>query len=497
MMLRVLSVWFPHLAAEQIMRRQISFDPTCPFVVVGMQKSALRLCSLNAAAEAKGLTTGMALTDARAILPDLMSVTEQPERQASFLTALGRWSERYTPSVALDGADGLMLDVSGCAHLFESENGLLDDMAARFSAMRLTVRLGLADTRGAAWALARFGEQRLSPPGQTRESVARFPVAALRIGDETATTLMRLGLRCISDIDGMPRGALARRFGSLLVQRLDQIVGAVPEPLTPTVFTAPYAVRLSLPDPIGKVEDVKAALNRLLERLCLRLEQEQRGARTLRLSIRRCDGGGDAVEASLARPSSDPARIAPLFDRLIDGLNAGFGIDVVRVQALVTEALKPEQASSFDQSNRSDDALGDMIARIGNRIGFDKVTRFLPAESHIPERASIVAAAAYSKPEPFPENILPRPILLFAPEPVKANNSDAPPDRFRWRGASYETLHANGPERIAPEWWWDDPAWRSGPRDYWRVQTAEGRRLWLFQTHGADNTGWFAQGEFV
>ncbi len=494
---RVLSAWFPYLGAEQVLRRQNTLDPLRPFVVVGMRKSALRLCSLNPAAEAQGLTLGMALADARAILPDLTSVTERPERQASFLNALGRWSERYTPKVVLDGVDGLLLDVTGCAHLYGGESGLLDDLSARVAAMRLTVRLGLADTRGAAWALARFGDVPIAEQGNTREAVAHLPIAALRIDDKTTATLMRLGLRRIGDIHGMPRGALSRRFGSMLVQRLDQMLGILPEPFTATTFAAPYAVRLSLPDPIGKTEDVKAALDRLLERLCARLEQEQRGARTLRLSIRRCDGGGDAVEASLARPCSDPARIAPLFERLIEGLDAGFGIDAVRLQAVATESAQKEQIDNLKADNRNTEALDDVIARVGNRIGFDKVTRFLPAESHIPERAFTVAAAAYSKPESFPECGLPRPILLFAPEPLHTDQTGAPPERFRWRGTSYETLHASGPERIAPEWWWDEPAWRSGPRDYWRVQTAQGQRLWLFQTHDAQNASWFAQGEFA
>jgi len=139
----------------------------------------------------------------------------------------------------------------------------------------------------------------------------------------------------------------------------------------------------------------------------------------------------------------------------------------------------------------------DLITRVGNRIGFERVTRFLPAESHIPERAFTVAAAAYSEPESFPESAYTRPILLFAPEALDTDNSCTPPNHFRWRGSSYETSHASGPERIAPEWWWDDPAWRSGPRDYWRIQTREGQRLWLFQTHGTNNAGWFVQGEFA
>jgi len=491
-------MWFPHLAAERVLRSQSGRDPTQPFAVVGMRKSALRLCSINAAAQMQGLAIGMALTDARAIMPGLTSAPEQPERDARFLESLGRWSEQYSPWIALDGEDGLVLDITGCAHLFGDETTLLKQFIMRLDRLGLTVRAGLSDTKGAAWALARFSaDTRIAAPGCIREAVSALPVSALRIDSKIATTLSRLGLQQIADVDGMPRAALARRFGAMLVRRLDQMFGAEPEPVATTVFMAPYAVRLTLPEPIGKTEDVKAALDRLLGRLCSRLQREERGAQTLRLSIRRSDGGSDAIEVSFARPSYEPARMAPLFEPSIEKMDAGFGIDAVRLEALVTHQLKKEQIDNFIQKARSDDALGDTIARIGNRIGFDRVTRFLPAESHIPERAFTVAAAAYSDPEIFRENGLARPLVLFPPELVKTGSIETPPQQFQWRGVSFDIHIATGPERIAPEWWWDDPNWRSGPRDYWRVQTTKGRRLWLFQTHGAETAGWFAQGEFA
>ena len=495
---RVLSLWFPHLAAERALRRENAHDPARPFAVVGMRKSALRLCSLNAAAQSQGLKSGMALADARAILPGLRSITERPECDAAFLRALGRWSERYTPWVALDGEDGLILDIGGSAHLFGDEGHLIDDLKERLGRTGLSARIGLADTTGAAWALARFTvEGGIAAAGDTRAAVSNLPVSALRIDSSTATSLTRLGLRLIRDIECMPRSVLSRRFGTMLVQRLDQMFGRIPEPVQPTAFTAPHAVRLSLPEPIGKTEDVQAAFERLLKRLCQRLEQETRGARTLRLSIRRSDGGGDNAQISLARPSHDPERIAPQFERAIEGLDAGFGIDVVRLIALSTERLQPEQINVSDAGTRREDALDDLIARIGNRIGFDRVTRFLPAESHIPERSFIVAAAAYSDAQTFPGIGPMRPLSLFPPEPVIPDGNAVPPDRFQWRGMRLKVLHANGPERIAPEWWWDDPNWRSGPRDYWQVQTVEGRRLWLFKTHEQSASCWFAQGEFA
>ena len=484
-----------------------------------MRKSALRLCSINVAADALDLKVGAALADVRAILPDLAYVMEQPERDRAFLYALARWAVQYTPWITRDESDGLFLDITGTAHLFNGEAAMLNRIIGQLCDFGLTVRASAADTKGAAWALARFASQSvIAPKGRTREAVTSLPVAALRIDDDVVVALNRLGLRVIGDIAGMQRRVLTRRFGETLVQRLDQMFGAEFEPISPCARTPPYAVRLSLPEPIGKTEDVTAALLRLLIRLCERLERDQRGARQMRLSIQRTDHSEQAVEIGLARASRDPMRIARLFDHAIDGLDAGFGIDAVRLYASVTETLEPKQdthSSGQDQvsrpsgqdqvsrQDRNEDALNDLIARLGNRIGFDRVTRFLPAESHVPEHAVTVAAAAYSQPEEFPENGPCRPIILFTPERITPIEDQNPPDTFRWRGVSFDTHHATGPERIAPQWWWDDPNWRSGPRDYWRVQTAQGRRLWLFYAHGSTQPydgmppGWFTHGEFA
>jgi len=244
----------------------------------------------------------------------------------------------YTPWVAMDGCDGLTLDISGCAHLFGGEARMARVMASRLSALKLTVRWSIADTKGAAWALARFASGPLiAPNGRTREAVSPLPVAALRIEEATVTGLSRLGLRKIDDLAGMSRGGLARRFGAGLLQRLDQIMGDAPEPVAPVELAAPYAVRLSLPEPIGKTDDVIAALGRLLERLCARLERDQRGAMRLSLAIQRTDHSAESVEIGLARATRDPARIIRLFEPQIDKLDAGFGIDAVRLHATATD----------------------------------------------------------------------------------------------------------------------------------------------------------------
>ncbi|MFQ5566346.1 MAG: DNA polymerase Y family protein, partial [Paracoccaceae bacterium] len=199
---------------------------------------------------------------------------------------------------------------------------------------------------------------------------------------------------------------------------------------------------------------------------------------------------------ALARPGRDPARIRALFEPKVAAIEAGFGIDALRLEATAVEPLKPAQVARITESEK----LADLMSRIGNRIGFENVIRCLPAESHIPERAFTLAAAAWSEPEPWPNSGPPRPLNLFPPERVEAARSAtgaSPPARFRWRRRWLRLTGARGPERLAPEWWWDDPAWRAGLRDYWRVATAEGPRLWLFHTPQAPRPRWWAHGEFA
>jgi len=548
---RFISVALPHLGAEHGLRREGLRGAGRPFAIAGAEGGALRLVSVSRAAAAAGLGPGMGLADARAICPVLATRPAEPERLAAFRRALAQWAGRFSPLVGLDtaapGAGALVLDATGAAHLFGGEGGMLAALAEGLEGLGLTARVAMADTRGAAWALAHFGRESpaIAPTGRTRAALAPLPVAALRLDPATAGALAASGLATVGDLAGVARGPLARRFGIEAMRRLDQALGAEPEPVSALAAAPIFAARLSLPEPIGLVPDVMAGLGRLLDRVCAQLERARMGARAMRLSARRVDGADQAALIRLARPLRDPARLGALFRPQVEALDAGFGIDALRLEAVETEPLAPAQTTaalgaahattdlgmgSARQGRRdaaADDRLSDLIARIGNRIGFEAVIRLLPAESHIPERAFTLAAAAWSEPARWPgpgADAPPRPITLFPPEPVTelapaggcpqsipaggcpqslpagdrpASLPARPPARFRWRGRTLATLEATGPERIAPEWWWDDPAWRTGTRDYWRVDTAEGPRLWLFHTPQADWPTWQVQGEFA
>ncbi|MEL6169563.1 MAG: DNA polymerase Y family protein [Pseudomonadota bacterium] len=547
---RILSLWFPRLGVERCLR-QGHGAPDIPFAIVGDHGNMQVLTSLSADASAAGLNRGQPLRDAQAMCPTLLTRRQNPHGETQFLGALRRWAGKFSPWVAEEAPDGLLVDLTGCAHLFGGEAALLDQVEDDCADLGLTVQAGIADTAGAAWALARFAGQplplarsgdaidqeayatraraakrrhwerggpapptrpvqdrprRIADPGKTRAAIARLPVAALRIEPEVQEALLRLGLRRIEDLAGQPRAGLARRFGRGLVQRLDQAMGVEPEPISPAKPPLHFAVRLTLPDPIGLLDDIMAALDRLTPELCGRLAAKSRGARVVRLEIHRSDHTSQWFDIGLARPSADPNRIRPLLSLKAQDIDAGFGIDRLRLEAVVTEPLHARQHrghldAGADAAERlsSNTALDDLIGRVGARIGMDALTRFHPADSNIPEKAWTELAAAWSEPATGWSPAAPaRPLVMWPPEPVTANDRPEVPLSFRWRRRDLTTHAAVGPERIAPEWWLDDPSWRSGVRDYWRVTTQTGETLWLYYAHGGPmSSGWFCQGSFA
>jgi protein ImuB len=346
-----------------------------------------------------------------------------------------------------------------------------------------------------------------------RQALVGLPIGALRLPDETVEGLARLGLRRVGDILGMPRATLARRFGTDLLRRMDQALGTEPEPVSPARAALHFAVRLTLPEPVGLRADVEAGLDRLLPALCDRLRAAGRGARRVRFEGWRTDGTVARIEVGLARPGEVPDAIRPLLALKLDDMEAGFGFDVLRLVAPVTEAVQARQVAGHVRatavarrrgSGEAGVALADLVGRLGARLGTEAVLRLHPAESHIPEKGATALMAAWADPHPapWPAPAAPRPLVIFQPEPVEvldaSDDGGKVPVRFRWRRQERVVARAAGPERIAPEWWLDDPAWRSGPRDYWRIETDAGDRLWLFHARGGTSSGgWFAQGHFA
>jgi protein ImuB len=533
------------LATDRIARSHAPDD--APFVLVAPIKSALRIAALNDAAERLGLKTGMALADARAMYPALVAADADPQADHALLEAIADWCDSYTPLVGLDPPDGLVLDITGCAHLFGGEAALCRNMIERLAHQELQAYVAVADTVGCAWGVARCGQTPVVPKGAMREALSPLPLAALRLGPDLIAALAQAGLKRIADVLDRPRAPFAARFGQDFIRRIDQALGHEDEPITPRLPLPAAMAERRFPDPIAREEDVLGTIEQLARDLDRVLERRGEGGRLIQVALFRADGKVHRLELGTAAPVRDPARLRRLFaDRLAvigDACDPGFGFDTVRLSALVTERLDPVQ-TGLDETDHAAD-LAHLIDRLGARFGLRRICRLVPQDTHIPEFAtaavpahafsssppplrgrsmrkarreggnSLLVASAYPPPQPSPsrgegeesceqDSLAPiRPIRLFQrAEPIEAvaEVPDGPPVRFRWRRVLHEVAVVEGPERIAMEWWRDDRG-NKLTRDYFRVESRAGARVWLYREglYGREVTQprWFLHGLFA
>lgn len=460
---------------------------------------------------ALGLRAGQKAADAMALAPNLVTADHDPEGDRLALEALSDWCVRFSPAVAIDGDDGLLVDITGADHLWGGEAAMLADLLTRLARWGVPAQGAIADTPGAAWALARFaarfgGPGAIAPPDGQRALLSQLPVAALRL-DETATAqLPRLGLFRIEQLLGLPRAQLARRFGMHLTQRLDQALGAMGEALVFRRPASPWFDRVAFAEPISAPDDLARATGDVTALICRRLEAEGQGARRFEVVFHRLDGKAMAVRAGLARAGRDDVRLTRLLVPKLDRIDPGFGIEVVTVFAGDVEPLAAVQARLDAQADAGlDETLAPLVDRLVNRLGENRVWRADPHESHVPERAVMRVAplAAPSGKTWDPER--PRPVRLFRrPEAivaVAAELPDYPPRQFIWRGRAHSVRRAEGPERIGQEWW-RTTLDETGPgkiRDYYRVEDEVGGRFWIYRQglFGAgEDPKWWLHGLF-
>ena len=537
-MRRVMYLWLPRWPIDRLhlSHRRNSGAPAeeIPFATVVDAAGRRLLAAVNPAATAAGLAPGMPLADALSFLPGLATAAAEPAEDAAALRRLAEWCGRYSPWTAPDGTDGVRIEITGSAHLWGGERALAADLRARLDRLRITARIAIADTLGAAWAMARFAEAErdpfILPPENFRAALAPLPMEALRLDPATAQGLRRVGLKRVGDLYPMPRDALARRFGESVVQRLDQALDDRPEPLSPLGEAPTRRVRLSFAEPIADPADLLHAAERLVADLVPRLAREGIGARRLDLAFHRVDGRVERIRLGTARPSRDPRHLAALFKERLDTIDPGLGVEDVILAAFVVEPLPAEQIAFAGYpaglhptpgtpalaggrpgapplaGEGMEGDVAPLLDRLGNRLGLAALSRLEPRESHIPERASVrmpVGSVHSRAPVAQAPDKPPRPIRLFEPpEPVEAFwlLPDDPPFHFTWRRRRHRVKQADGPERIAQEWWRPEGSGAADAfRDYYRVEDEGGRRFWLFRAglHGGDRKPrWFVHGVF-
>jgi protein ImuB len=529
-MRRIASIWLPGLAIER-WARTADCAPDAPVILTVEGSHGPIIYAVTRAAAERGAQPGARVTDAKALDPTLMPMPADPEGDAALVQSLARWAGRWSPLVEVDD-DGLRLDVTGVAHLFGGERGLVADIRKRFAAIGLSVRMAIAPTATASWALAHYGQKSATIcTRDTGAKLADLPVAALRLPPEAVHVLQRLGLKTIGTLAGIERRALARRFREAdnPVDALDRALGRKPEPLTAVPAERQPRALLKLEEPATHPEAAGQALERLIPELVLQLQQRHLGARRLSLTGYRVDGTTAVASVATSIPSREPKHLQRLFFDKAAELNPEFGFDAFALTADWAESLSSAQDSLIEEPG-GERELARLVDRLTVKLGPKRVCKPQPQESHLPERASGWTAAVSSPAlagevaraarrrgllppqDPSTSSAGPPPLgiegrkmrpqrMLDRPEAIDViyATPEGMPRRFVWRRAVHDITRAEGPERIAPEWWRQPSTARL--RDYYRVEDVAGRRYWIYREGvigdgrgGAPN--WFIHGLF-
>lgn len=497
---RFLSIWFRHLTTDWFTMRQPNLG-TQPFVLAALSHGRKVITAANALAQQQGVSPYMAVADARALLPGLQVMDDVPGLPLQLLHTLGGRCVLYTPITAIDPPDGLMLDITGCAHLWGGEQPYLTELVTRLTNKGYHISTSIADTVGAAWATARFGQPgAVLPPGAHLQALLSMPPAALRLPAATCLRLQKLGLLNIGSFIGMPRNVLRRRFGEELLLRLNQALGIVEEAITPLQQVEAYHERLPCLEPILTRTGIEIALQRLLEAICIRLQKEGKGIRQAIFKAHRLDGCVEQITIGTNRATHNIQHLFKLFDIYIASIEPAAGIELFILDAPQVEEVPTLQESLWGSTpGLQQQALSDLLDRIGGKFGADKIYRYLPNEHHWPERSIKQATSLGDKADATWQSAIPRPVqLMHQPEPIEvtAPIPDYPPMLFRHKGQLHKISKADGPERIEREWWLEE-----GPhRDYYHVEDTNGQRYWLFRSgHYTGNKPhqWFIHGYFA
>lgn len=467
----------------------------------------MRIASVDTAALAVGLRVGMPLADARAQVGELAVVPHDPVLDQDWLDRLAQGCARYSPLVALDAPDGLILDIAGTEHLYGGEAELVSDAERRLTRLGLTLRHALGPTADAARALARYQTRPAPDEGQ---AIRRLPVAALELEAEATTALVRAGLKTIGDLASRPMANIAARFGADAAMSLRRLLGDAPSPLDPRIAPPPVVAERRFAEPLGSTAHATKVLAELTGEAIADLAERGKGGRHFRATFFRSDGLARSIAIETGHPTRDTALVMRLFaermDSLADPLDPGFGFDMMRLAVPRLEALGASQLK-LEGGAVKESAIDELADRLATRLGRGRVRRLRPADTHIPEQAqlelpAIDACAPLPWQEPEPGEPPTRPFHLFdPPQPIEviAEVPDGPPHHFRWRRATHAIRRYEGPERIAAEWWRRRD--NGGlTRDYYRVEDAQGRRFWLFR-HGLydekPDPRWYIHGVFA
>ena len=495
-----MSIWFSTLLTDWIRIKRPALSHL-PLVFSDKAGNRMVITAVSKEAALLGIHLGMPLADARAIVPNLEVIENQHHKTGKLLAALGGWCIRYTPLVGLEEDQGLILDISGCAHLWGGEREYLREIVNRLRGLGYHVRAAISDTMGTAWAISRYGK--ISPiikSGEELNALLHLPPMALRISPMASQKLIKLGLKTIGSFISMPRSVLRRRIGEDSMERIEQVLGQKEEHFSPITVPEVYSERLASMEPISTRKGIEIAIEKLLSRLCSSLQKDGMGLRSALLQSYRIDGKVIKTGIGTNSPSINMSHLFKLFSLKIDQIEPKMGIELFTMDAVRFDQLDPGQESLWMAENGTGgQKVTELLDRLAGKLGAQAIQRYLPQPHHWPER-SIKKVDSLTEPLSLPwRTDRLRPVqLLKVPEPVQVSAPipDYPPMLFRYQGITHQVKKADGPERIEREWWLE----KGEHRDYYQLEDADGKRYWLFRSghYSSEKASqWFIHGFFA
>lgn len=455
-------------------------------------KGALVISGLDRKASYVGLEVGQPLANARAMLPEVKAMTANEGADHLLLNRIADWCERFTPFVALDPPRALLLDVTGCTHLFGGEHAVLDRILAALRKQNFAVRGALAGTAMCARACSRYRDGIVVAQGEEDKAVAKLPIDALYLDAVTTHAFRRAGLKNIGQVADRGRAELTARFGAAMVFTLEHALGKAEKPITPRNPLPDYSAERNFAEPVATETVIHDTLISLAQTLCEALESRSEGARRLEAAFFRADGTVNRIAIETGSPTRDAKIVGRLFreklDALADPLDPGFGFDLIRLAASRTQRCEA-QAADFSANLNEDREIRFLVDRLAARFGPNRILSFYPNDTHIPEAAGLALPAQEMRELKTSwrkirsaSHAPRRPLRMFAKaEPASYLNEVSHPSslRLRWRQLTYPVTRMEGPERISMEWW--RHVTPQPTRDYFRVETRDGRRFWTYR----------------
>jgi protein ImuB len=536
---RIISVGgSPH---ERSSNRQSTLDNRqLPVATISPQGSTIRIVRVNNAAQQARIKPGQTLTEAKAVVPELVTYDDDPSADRRQLEALALWAQCLSPTVHLEGDETLLLDVSGCDRLFRGEQNLLQQAIQGLAKQGFTCRAAIADTPGAAWAIAHAHPDSavVAEPGISVTYLSHLPTWALRIDQRVVHDLHRVGIDTIGSLLHLPRSSLTSRFGSELLDRIDQALGDLPELLTPYRPQPAMSQHLEFGGTTDRIEVLAEAVRQAVTNFCVELNRRTAGVRQLFVTFRcpdvRIDGATQdrniTLEVSLSQATRSARHLLSLLRVRLDELKLPAPTDSLTAWARQTEHLEDEQIDLFDSGTQDVRSLSDLLDRLAVRLGPSSIVRPQLLSEHQPEYAfvyrqsdpprrvncatkrrsdegKVKKAKSQKNQKPFQSSLsgalrfaslnqrteIHRPLrLLKQPAAIVATSvvPDGPPIVFQFQGIRHLIAAEVGPECIETGWWRGAHV----QRDYYRVLSEQGRRFWIFRAR--DTSQWYLQGWF-